>query len=67
MQSQGDVDRLRINGPSVARHATSNHEDAMYPSHPGVEGAPGTSAGGPKGRLAAPRKNVVILSLLAST
>jgi len=39
MQSQGGVDRLCINGPSVARHATSNHEETMYPSLPGVEGA----------------------------
>jgi hypothetical protein len=30
-------------GPQLLEHATSNHEEAMYPSLPGVEGAPGTS------------------------
>ena len=34
-----------------------NGQLRLYPSLPGVEGAQGISAGGPKGRLAAPRKN----------
>ena len=34
-----------------------NGQFRLYPSLPGVEGAQGISAGGPKGRLAAPRKN----------
>ena len=33
-----------------------NSQPRLYPSLPGVEGAQGISAGGPKGRLAAPRK-----------
>ena len=34
-----------------------NGQFRLYPSLPGVEGAQGISAGGPEGRLAAPRKN----------
>ena len=39
-----------------------NGQFRLYPSLPGVEGAQGISAGGPKGRLAAPRKKQSVWS-----
>ena len=39
-----------------------NGQLRLYPSLPGVEGAQGISAGGPKGRLAAPRKKQSVWS-----